>query len=301
VLLAAGCQGPRSSASAQTIVDPLTAPAGSAPGDAVFPGPAASGEASGGLAVSGDAGPGDAASDAETEGALALGEADAGPDGGSEEADGGAASEPIAAGCHEQKAQAFLVRGNFFPPGDHPNEHHRSLTYRVKQYGTIGKLTPDGMRGNKARDLTQRTTFFGVPVHLHRKIIPALRCAEQEIQKSCRKVPYQPEALSGWRGKNTYRGGEVTNHLFGIAIDIDPHRNACCHCVEPWNRDPHCKDHKAPPEKHMEMPLCWVESFERFGFYWLGHDRLEDTMHFEFLGDPDQIVPPPKGTAAHGG
>ena len=40
----------------------------------------------------------------------------------------------------------------------------------------------------------------------------------------------------------------------------------------------------------MAMPECWVHAFERFGFYWLGHDVLQDTMHFEFLGDPDRIV-----------
>jgi hypothetical protein len=33
-----------------------------------------------------------------------------------------------------------------------------------------------------------------------------------------------------------------------------------------------------------------VDTFERFGFYWLGNDVLEDTMHFEFLGDPDKII-----------
>jgi hypothetical protein len=38
------------------------------------------------------------------------------------------------------------------------------------------------------------------------------------------------------------------------------------------------------------MPECWVHAFERYGFYWLGHDVLRDTMHFEFLGDPARIV-----------
>jgi hypothetical protein len=48
--------------------------------------------------------------------------------------------------------------------------------------------------------------------------------------------------------------------------------------------------------KRTALPKCWVRSFERFGFHWLGHDDLEDTMHFEFLGDPERIkrVPPPK-------
>jgi hypothetical protein len=39
----------------------------------------------------------------------------------------------------------------------------------------------------------------------------------------------------------------------------------------------------------MSMPECWIRQFERYGFYWLGRDELEDTMHFEFLGDPDQV------------
>jgi hypothetical protein len=40
----------------------------------------------------------------------------------------------------------------------------------------------------------------------------------------------------------------------------------------------------------MAMPECWVHAFERYGFYWLGHDVLRDTMHYEFLGDPDHIL-----------
>jgi hypothetical protein len=33
-----------------------------------------------------------------------------------------------------------------------------------------------------------------------------------------------------------------------------------------------------------------VNAFTKFGFYWLGEDPMQDTMHFEFLGDPDTIV-----------
>jgi hypothetical protein len=40
------------------------------------------------------------------------------------------------------------------------------------------------------------------------------------------------------------------------------------------------------------LTRCWVDAFERYGFYWLGRDAiLRDTMHFEFLGDPDRITP----------
>jgi hypothetical protein len=43
-----------------------------------------------------------------------------------------------------------------------------------------------------------------------------------------------------------------------------------------------------------------VHAFERYGFYWLGHDVLQDTMHFEFLGDPDRIVRTPGGPTPGG-
>ena len=48
----------------------------------------------------------------------------------------------------------------------------------------------------------------------------------------------------------------------------------------------------------MAMPKSWVAIFERFGFYWLGHDVLQDTMHFEFLGDPGKIAEPAPAPAA---
>jgi hypothetical protein len=39
-----------------------------------------------------------------------------------------------------------------------------------------------------------------------------------------------------------------------------------------------------------KVPPIWVDTMARFGWYWLGNDVLQDTMHFEFLGDPDKIV-----------
>ena len=118
---------------------------------------------------------------------------------------------------------------------------------------------------------------------------PALGCVEAEIQHSCQKHPYHPTAVSGFRDHNSYRGGEITNHLFGLAIDIDPERNPCCHCVEPWPDHPACQGEKKSAYERMAMPKCWVDAFEKYGFYWLGRDFLQDTMHFEFLGRPDRV------------
>jgi hypothetical protein len=139
-------------------------------------------------------------------------------------------------------------------------------------------------------DHVRSTHFMGLPITLHEKVIPALGCVERRIERQCRAPDdrYQPRAIGGLRTENTYHRGEVSNHLFGIAIDIDPDRNPCCHCVKPWPSHPACQKAARSVYERTELPRCWIEAFEYYGFYWLGHDQLEDTMHFEFLADPDR-------------
>jgi hypothetical protein len=129
---------------------------------------------------------------------------------------------------------------------------------------------------------------MGMPISVHAKIAPALAAVEKRIVRTC-GGRYTARAIGGFRTGNTYRGSEVSNHLLGIAIDIDPDKNPCCGCVDPWPTNPVCKK-PGNVFKRTALPRCWIQSFERFGFDWLGHDTLEDTMHFEFLGDPDHIT-----------
>jgi hypothetical protein len=197
-------------------------------------------------------------------------------------------ARPMRFGCYEQKPQGFLVRSTYIPVGRYAIAHNRAVRYRAAEYGGLGDLTPAGASTRAAADELRLTTFMGLGVKMHRRVVPALRCVERQIQATC-GATYKPEILSGSRNKNTFRGGEITNHMFGIAIDVDPHLNSCCNCVGKWRENPRCEKAKAPIEERMVMPLCWVEAFERFGFYWLGHDELQDTMHFEFLGDPAAI------------
>ncbi len=193
-----------------------------------------------------------------------------------------------ASACNEQPPQDFLVRSNFLKGGKDALE--RAIQYRTDTYGHFKGFGHAGPDAQPPSAYVISTTFMGLPVKMHRKVVPALQCAEEEIKRTCADHPYTPQALAGVRFRNTYRGGEVTNHLFGIAIDIDPARNSCCGCVKPWSDVPACTRPAKTEYDHMAMPECWVHAFERYGFYWLGHDRLRDTMHFEFLGDPDRIV-----------
>jgi hypothetical protein len=202
-----------------------------------------------------------------------------------------AKAEPPATGatsaCNEQKPQDFLIRGNFLHTS---GGNERAIQYRTDTYGWFKGFGHPGPDAKSPSDNVVATTFMGLPVRMHRKVVPALACVEEEIKRSCADHPYTAHALAGVRFRNTYRGGEVTNHIYGIAIDIDPSINTCCGCVPPWNDAPRCHRPAKSEYDRMVMPECWVHAFERYGFYWLGHDVLQDTMHFEFLGDPDKIL-----------
>lgn len=190
--------------------------------------------------------------------------------------------------CNEQSPQDFLVRSTFLRGGQ--DAIQRAIQYRTDTYGYFKGFGRAGANAQPPSTYVVSTTFMDLPIKMHRRVVPALQCVEEEIKRTCASRPYTPHALAGIRYRNTYRGGEVTNHIYGIAIDIDPGQNSCCGCVKPWNDAPICKRPAKTEYDRMAMPECWVRAFERYGFYWLGHDVLRDTMHFEFLGDPDRIL-----------
>jgi hypothetical protein len=204
--------------------------------------------------------------------------------------------------CAEQPPQDFLIRTNYMPkPGASREDikrgqagHQEAIKYRTEHYGYVRGFGKPEMNAHPPGFYTETIKWWGLSVVVHKKIVPALQCIEQEIKRVCTEKPYTPHALGGIRFNNTYHTGEITNHMFGIAMDIDPAINSCCGCVPPWNNNPLC--HKAVKSEYdrMSMPECWVHQFERFGFYWLGHDPMRDTMHYEFLGDPDKILKDPK-------
>lgn len=197
------------------------------------------------------------------------------------------------AACNPQQAFEFLERKSYIPVKTKKAEHDKALRFRTENYGYVKGFGDPSWNATPAKDNAVATTVFGLPITVNKKIVPALRCVEAEIQSSCAAFPYKPAVLSGLRGKNTYRAGEVTNHLYGIAIDIDPLLNSCCGCVKKWQASPLCKKKAKTIWERMSMPKCWVDAFEKYGFYWLGHDKLQDTMHFEFLADPGQIMVTP--------
>ena len=207
----------------------------------------------------------------------------------------GVASEPQ---CREQPAQDFLLRkGQIAKIGAPAAERRaieaarkRSIDYRTQTYGRFPGVGSAGDNPHPPRFYAKLTKFMGLPVLLNEKVVPALGCVEMAIARECAEFKYRPKSLGGIRLENTFKDYEVSNHVYGIAIDIDPDLNPCCHCVGNWSKREACAKKVESPFERMAMPRCWVEVFERYGFHWLGHDELEDTMHFEFLGDPERIM-----------
>ena len=188
--------------------------------------------------------------------------------------------------CLEQPPQSFLIRQNYIHDAA---AHKEAIRYRTEHYGYVQGFGDPSWNKHPPSFYAVQTKFMGLSVTVNRKIVPALQCVEAAIKKECGSS-YVPRTLSGLRTSNTFRGGEVSNHLYGIAIDIDPDLNPCCGCVPPWSNNQLCKKASATEYDRMSMPECWVHVFERYGFYWLGHDPdLRDTMHFEWLGVPSDV------------
>lgn len=204
------------------------------------------------------------------------------------EADGASREGPR---CREQPPLPEMLR-QFYLNNGHA-AHHLAIRRRTEWYGYFEGFGRAEWNAHPPLHYAERTHFFGIPVRLHRRIVPALACVEAELRRSCSHVHYRPADLNGIRPANSFAGGEVSNHVYGIALDIDPQRNPCCGCGESFRNHPRCQGPARSIYDRTQMPECWVRVFERYGFAWGGNDRgLRDTMHFEFLADPERIAAP---------
>lgn len=208
--------------------------------------------------------------------------------------------------CNYQDPIDYLIRENFLPRWTQPPEEQRrrqglqaqAVAFRTEHYGHFEGFGSASMNDNPPTHYAERAEFMGLNVRMNAQVTPALACIEEQIRAECTEDPYTPVRLSGIRTRNTYHNSQVSNHVYGIAIDVDPQLNTCCMCVAQWGDHPLCQREVESIYERMAMPSCWVHVFERFGFYWLGRDRLQDTMHFEFLGDPAHVLKS-QGPAPH--
>lgn len=173
--------------------------------------------------------------------------------------------------------------------------------FRARHYGRIEDApTTHAYNNASVSNSIVSDKFFGQEVKLHKKIVPALKCVERAINNECGgDLWYRPAWVSSYRSTATFPA-VISNHRFGIALDLEPmpknvsNGNPCCgpSCAVIWREHQICKNHDTTLDSPLNISRfndCWVKAFEFYGFHWLVNDRLHDTMHFEFLGDPDLI------------
>ena len=158
------------------------------------------------------------------------------------------ATESGTVACREQAAQPFLIRGNWFPRTNDAEKQkearklfEESLRYRTEKYGYFEGYGSPKLNAHPPKHYAKSMTFMGMSVQVNERIIAAMKCVEAALKSSPAGNEYHPHAMGGIRFHNTYRGMEISNHVYGIAIDIEPDRNSCCGCVAPWPDHPLCK------------------------------------------------------------
>jgi hypothetical protein len=133
---------------------------------------------------------------------------------------------------------------------------------------------------NPARE-QERTRFLGLPVRVHRKIVPALARVAERLEHARRADPKLAPfltRLSGGFAERKIAGTDRTSaHAFGIAIDLDKTKSHYWR----WSRRPGWRN---------RIPQAIVDAFEAEGFIWGGRWYHYDTMHFEYR--PELFGPP---------
>jgi hypothetical protein len=118
-------------------------------------------------------------------------------------------------------------------------------------------------------------TFFGQQVRVHEKVAPCLAAVERDLRDQ--QTPYVVRAVSSYREDRPY-----WFHAYGAAIDINPSQNPQC-LPNGGGLDPQGRCDSPMP---YDIPREWIETFERYGFFWGGDFRRSaDYMHFEWHGE----------------
>lgn len=111
--------------------------------------------------------------------------------------------------------------------------------------------------------------FFGHEITVNEMVVPFLDKVQDEIKAA--KIDYGFNDAQGYNLRSKSRGGGLSLHSWGIAIDINPEAN------------PYQRGNYGPAQT--DMPAEVIEIFRRHGFFWGGDWPGErDPMHFEWYG-----------------
>ena len=139
--------------------------------------------------------------------------------------------------------------------------------------------------GRRAAAEQRLVRFLGLPVRMHRKVVPALERVAARIENALATDPgLKPflGRLSGGFAVRTIAGTTRTSpHAYGIAIDLDKSKS------DYWRWEG--KQTLRLLRWRNRIPQAIVDAFEAEGFIWGGRWYHYDTMHFEYR--PELALP----------
>jgi hypothetical protein len=134
-----------------------------------------------------------------------------------------------------------------------------------------------------------KTTFFlGHKVMIHRDLLEDLARVEERIQSAViqdsllREYVDSIGSLAGFNWRAIEGTETLSNHSFGIAIDIIPKDYKGKEVYWRWSLPFFPKWYSLPWEKRHMPPQAFVEAFEEEGFIWGGKWLFYDSIHFEY-------------------
>jgi hypothetical protein len=135
--------------------------------------------------------------------------------------------------------------------------------------------------GAEAAAQQVRTRFLGLPVRVHRSIVPALvraaRRLERARQADANLAPFLRRLSGGFAARKIAGTDRISAHAYGIAIDLDKSMSDYWR----WRKGSGWRN---------RIPQAIVDAFEAEGFIWGGRWYHYDTMHFEYR--PELFGPP---------
>lgn len=117
--------------------------------------------------------------------------------------------------------------------------------------------------------------FMNRTVRVHKNIVPALGCVEQEIMKCQEAREYSFRTIDSYKWQPLDENPDLlATSSFGISLNINLDTNL----------------NSQDGELRTQIPECIVDAFKRFGFRWGGDfETAKIPSHFEFMADPDGI------------
>jgi len=115
-------------------------------------------------------------------------------------------------------------------------------------------------------------------IRVHRLIVPAFQCVEQEIERCISDEPYDFRTIDSYEWQGLAEDPELlSTSSFGISVNI--------------NLDTNPAGQPANGSLAKDVPDCVVQAFQRFGFRWGGESTtVRNPAHFEFMTDPVRIA-----------